>query len=87
MTVIGSWVATVCTMVPVTRGLINVLFDRLSVVAWPTRVSVDVGNVNVPVFTMVLNCGEVIIGDVSVLLVRVCVATSRTNVPAASGNV
>ena len=42
------------------------LFVNVSVVARPTNVSVDVGNVNVPVLTIVP-----IIGDVSVLLVRV----------------
>lgn len=42
------------------------LFSRVSVVARPTRVSVDVGRVNVPVLLIVA-----IIGAVSVLVVRV----------------
>ena len=42
------------------------LFVSVSVVARPTNVSVDVGNVSVPVFEIVE-----ITGDVNVLLVRV----------------
>jgi hypothetical protein len=47
-------------------GLVNVLLVNVSVVAFPTNVSVEVGNVNVPVFTIVL-----ILGLVNVLLVNV----------------
>lgn len=51
------------------------LFVKVSVVARPTNVSVDVGNVNVPVFTI-----EPITGAVSVLLVNVCVPVSVATV-------
>lgn len=47
-------------------GLVRVLLVRVSVVALPTRVSVLVGRVSVPVLDMVP-----IIGEVRVLLVRV----------------
>jgi hypothetical protein len=46
----------------------NVLLVRVSVVALPTIVSVDVGRVSVPVFEI-----DEIFGAVSVLLVSVCV--------------
>ena len=62
----------------VTRLLVSV-----SVVARPTRVSVEVGIVRVPVLTIVD-----ITGAVRVLLVRVCVFARKTNVsdvPAMSG--
>ena len=45
----------------------SVLFVNVSVVALPTKVSVEVGRVNVPVFEIVE-----ITGDVRVLFVRVC---------------
>jgi hypothetical protein len=48
-------------------GLVNVLFVNVSVVALPTKVSVEVGNVSVPVLTI-----EAIVGVVSVLFVNVC---------------
>jgi hypothetical protein len=57
-------VETIC---PIT-GLVKVLFVSVSVVALPTNVSVDVGNVNVPVLEI-----DAIIGVVKVLLVSVCV--------------
>jgi hypothetical protein len=40
-------------------GLVSVLFVRVSVVARPTRVSVEVGRVSVPVLTMLENEGVV----------------------------
>lgn len=54
----------------------------MSVVARPTRVSVVVGNVNVPTLTIVA-----ITGAVRVLFVKVCVAARRTIVSFVSGNV
>jgi len=51
------------------------LFVNVSVVARPTKVSVDVGNVKVPVLLIVL-----IIGLVSVLFVKVCVPVNVTTV-------
>ncbi len=53
----------------------RVLFDKVSVVARATRVSVAVGNVNVPVLDIVE-----ITGVVSVLLVRVCVPVNVATV-------
>ena len=50
-----------------------VLFVSVSVVARPTKVSVEVGRVKVPVLTI-----ELMVGVVSVLLVSVCEATSVT---------
>jgi hypothetical protein len=47
-------------------GEVKVLFVKVSVVALPTRVSVEVGSVNVPVFVI-----KEITGDVNVLLVNV----------------
>jgi len=47
-------------------GLVSVLLVNVSVVARPTNVSVDVGNVNTPVLLMLL-----ITGNVNVLLVSV----------------
>ena len=47
-------------------GDVKVLFVNVSVVALPTNVSVAVGNVKVPVLTIVP-----MTGDVSVLFVRV----------------
>ena len=58
----------------------NVLFVKVSVVARPTNVSVEVGRVRVPVLLIVE-----MIGDVSVLLVNVCVAASVTTVPLVDG--
>lgn len=60
----------------------KVLFDNVSVVANPTNVSVDVGNVSVPVLRMVD-----ILGAVKVLLVRVSVVPRATIVSVASGRV
>jgi hypothetical protein len=57
-------------------GDVRVLFVRVSVVARPTRVSVEVGRVRVPVLLM-----EAIIGVVRVLLVRVEVEVVVTSVP------
>ena len=65
---------------PLIVGLVKVLLVSVSVVARATRVSVDVGNVNVPVLTMVAMTGAV-----SVLLVRVCVTPIPTRVVLASG--
>ena len=59
-----------------------VLFVNVSVVFFPINVSVDVGNVNVPVFTIVL-----IIGDVNVLFVNVSVVFCPINVSVDVGNV
>ena len=61
-------------------ALVIVLFVNVSVVALPTNVSVDVGKVNVPEFTIVP-----IVGDVSVLFVSVCVVSVPTNVVVAFG--
>jgi hypothetical protein len=60
---------------PEITGLVRVLFVSVSVVALPTRVSVDVGSVIVPVFDM-----ELIIGVVRVLLVSVWVSIVVTRV-------
>ena len=49
---------------------------RVSVVARPTKVSVEVGSVSVPVLTIVL-----ITGEVRVLLVRVSVPARVARVP------
>jgi hypothetical protein len=61
-------------------GLVNVLLVSVSLVARPTKVSVDVGRVNVPVFVMVE-----ITGPVNVLLVRVCVPVNVTRVSVPEG--
>jgi hypothetical protein len=53
----------------------------VSVVALPTKVSVEVGNVNVPVLTI-----EAMVGVVNVLLVNVSVPVNVANVPVV-GNV
>ena len=53
----------------------NVLFVKVSVVALPTSVSVDVGRVSVPVFVIVE-----ITGDVKVLFVNVCVESRSASV-------
>ena len=58
------------------------LFVNVSVVALPTNVSVDVGNVNVPVFDILD-----IIGVVNVLFVRVCAVSLSTVVPVSIANV
>ena len=50
----------------VSVGLVNVLLVNVSVVARPTSVSVEVGNVRVPVLTI-----ELIVGVVNVLFVSV----------------
>ena len=52
----------------VSVGLVKVLLVKVSVVALPTKVSVEVGKVNVPVLTM-----EPMTGVVNVLFVSVCV--------------
>ena len=57
-------------------GVVKVLLVRVSVVARPTKVSVDVGNVNVPVLLI-----ELIIGVVKVLLVSVAVPVFVTKPP------
>ena len=59
-----------------------VLLVRVSVVALPTNVSVEVGNVRVPVFTIVP-----ITGLVRVLLVSVSVVARPTNVSVDVGRV
>lgn len=59
-----------------------VLLVSVSVVASPTRVSVSLDRVNVPVLLIVL-----MIGDVSVLLVNVAVLLVPSRVVVASGNV
>jgi hypothetical protein len=66
----------------VTVGFVNVLLVRVSVVARPTNVSVDIGSVIVPVLLIVL-----ITGAVSVLLVRVSVVALPTRVSVAAGSV
>lgn len=58
-----------------TVGLVSVLLVSVSVVARPTRVSVLVGNVNVPVLLI-----ELMTGVVSVLLVSVCTPVSVATV-------
>ena len=59
----------------VSVALVRVLFVRVSVVALPTNVSVEVGKVNVPVLDI-----ELIIGVVRVLFVKVCVPVSVATV-------
>src|SRR5210317_1309197 len=54
-------------IVIVFEALLIVLFVKVSVVALPTKVSLDVGNVKVPVLEIVE-----ITGDVNVLFVNVC---------------
>ena len=68
---IGSPVALVSTAkvgVPrfgvVRTGLVKVLLVKVSVVALPTKVSVEVGKVSVPVLTMLAITGVVRVGDV-----------------------
>lgn len=63
-------------------GDVKVLFVSVSVVALPTSVSVDAGNVNVPVLTIVL-----ITGAVNVLFVSVSVVVRPTSVSVIIGNV
>ena len=62
---------TICEI----TGLVKVLLVSVSVVALPTNVSVDVGNVNAPVFEI-----EDITGDVKVLFVNVCEPVSVVTV-------
>ena len=62
----------------VITGLVNILLVNVSEVARPTKVSVVVGRVRVPVLTIVP-----IKGDVSVLLVRISAAASVTTTPVA----
>ena len=66
----------------VRTGVVSVLFVRVSVVARPTRVSVEVGKVNVPVFTIVA-----ITGAVNVLFVSVSVVALPTSVSVVIGKV
>jgi hypothetical protein len=47
-----------------TIGVVKVLLVRVSVVARPTKVSVDVGRVNVPVLTILEITGVVMVGDI-----------------------
>jgi len=63
-------------------GLVKVLFVRVSVVARPTKVSVLVGRVIVPVLEIVL-----ITGLVKVLFVRVSVVALPTRVSVVVGRV
>jgi hypothetical protein len=57
-------------------GLVKVLFVNVSVVARPTKVSVEVGRVKVPVLVIVE-----ITGDVRVLLVNVSEPARVARVP------
>jgi len=66
----------------VSTGLVSVLLVSVSVVAFPTKVSVEVGNVSVPLFTMVAMTGLV-----SVLFVSVSVVVLPTSVSVATGSV
>ena len=59
-----------------------VLFVNVSVVARPTNVSVEVGNVRVPVLTMLLNDGVVRVGLVASTLFPVPVFARLPRVPA-----
>ena len=59
-------------------GEVSVLLVRVSVVAFPTRVSVDVGRVSVPVFTIVLITGAVIVLFVSVTEAAFLVSVDNT---------
>jgi hypothetical protein len=78
-----SDVALAAPRVGVTRiGEVSVLFVRVSVVALPTKVSVLVGNVIVPVLEI-----DDMTGEVSVLFVRVSVVALPTNVSVLVGNV
>ena len=52
-------VAAVADTVIGSRAESRVLFDKVSVVARPTKVSVDVGSVNVPVLEIVEITGDV----------------------------
>jgi len=56
------------TDVPVITGLVRDLFVRVSVVALPTKVSVPVGRVSVPLLLMVVITGKVSTGPVYVAL-------------------
>lgn len=49
---------------PLIDGLVSVLFVNVSVVARPTKVSVEVGSVSVPVLTMLEISGVVSVGEV-----------------------
>ena len=63
-------------------GDVNVLFVNVSVVSRPTNVSVEVGNVNVPVLEILE-----IIGEVNVLFVKVSVVARPIKVSVEVGNV
>jgi len=67
---------------PLITGVVSVLFVKVSVVARPTKVSVEVGRVSVPVFEIVD-----MIGVVSVLLVSVSVVARPTRVSVLVGRV
>ena len=73
--VVGIVIVPVFVIEEIT-GDVKVLFVKVSVVARPTRVSVEDGRVNVPVLLIVL-----IIGLVKVLLVNVSVPARVANVP------
>src|SRR6056300_38069 len=68
------------TILIVFEAVLIVLFVKVSVVALPTKVSVDVGNVKVPEFEI-----DEITGVVKVLLVKVSVVSCKTIVPEAFG--
>ena len=59
-------------------GLVRVLLVSVSVVALPTKVSVDVGNVSVPVLTILAITGVVRVGLVAKTLAPVPVSSVRT---------
>ena len=69
-------------IVPLSTALVSVLLVRVSVVARPTSVSVEVGSVIVPVLLIVL-----ITGDVNVLFVSVSVVARPTSVSVDVGSV
>ncbi len=64
-------IAALSIVPPLIAGEVNVLLVSVSVVARPTRVSVAVGKVSVPVLEIVE-----ITGEVKVLFVKVCVPVS-----------
>tara|TARA_R110000822_G_scaffold14827_9_gene51689 strand:+ start:2553 stop:2930 length:378 start_codon:yes stop_codon:yes gene_type:complete len=78
----GAALAARVMLAPVIVGAVSVLFVSVSVVALPTRVSVEVGRVSVPVLEIVA-----ITGLVSVLFVSVSVVALPTRVSVATGNV
>lgn len=70
------------TTAPVMAGLVSVLFVSVSVVSLPTKVSVDVGKVKVPVLTI-----EAMTGLVNVLFVSVSVVARPTKMSVDVGSV